>query len=257
MRSRAPNQVEMKFPRWGGKRDGAGRPRGKSGRVRHGARPRLSAHTPVLVTMRTRFVTSILREQMIFRAVRALIARVSRGETRVVHFSVQRDHMHLIVEAPDKLTLARRMQGLASGVARLVNRALGRRLPFWNGRYHREDLRSPREVRNRLVYVLMNFRKHRADEAGTPTRILDPFSSALWLDGWAPRAGPWVAALRRSSLFDGIEREDIPVRRPTKWLLTTGWKRHGLLLPTEAPRSARTASPSGGASSGTSRRVKD
>ncbi|HEY8076953.1 MAG TPA: transposase [Labilithrix sp.] len=206
--------------------------------MRHGKRPKLSVHTPVLVTMRTRFITSILREQTIFRIVRAQIAKVSRGETRVVHFSVQRDHIHLIVEAPDRLTLARRIQGLASGVARLVNGALGRRgLGFWNGRYDREDLRSPREVRNRLVYVLMNFRKHGADEAGTPTRILDPFSSALWLDGWDPRAAPWLVRLRMSSLLAGMARSEIPVRRPRAWLLRTGWKRHGLVLPTESPRA--------------------
>jgi putative transposase len=233
----------MLFRTWGGKREGAGRkPRGeRKGMVAHAARPVLPAKTPVHVTMRAVRGVAMLREEVLFRHVRRQIARANRGETRIVHFSVQRDHIHLVIEAPDRATLARRMQGLASGIARILNGILDRRgLPVWHGRYHREDLRSPRAVRNRIVYVLMNFRKHRVDDVGDTRRTLDPCSSAAWLDGWDSRAGPWVTHLRSWPLVATIPRAEVPVRRPKFWLTWTGWKRRGLVLPTEEPKQHET-----------------
>src|SRR4051812_33253509 len=121
--SRKPRQIEMTFRTWGGKRLNAGRkPRAeRRGLVAHAARPALPAKTPVFVTMRAVRGASMLREEVVFKHVRRQIAKASRGETRVLHFSVQRDHLHLIIEAPDRATLARRVQGLASGIARIVN----------------------------------------------------------------------------------------------------------------------------------------
>jgi len=192
----------------------------------------------VHVTLRAVQAIDCLREEVVFRLVRKQIAKASRGETRFVHFSVQNDHIHLIVEAPDRLTLARRVQGLASGIARVVNGAIDRRgLRFWRGRYHREDLKSPREVRNRLVYVLFNHRKHRPGDLADPTRMLDPFSSAAWLDGWDSRAGPARRFLARDPLI--VDLEQPPVARPALWLTRIGWKKEGLLLASEAPAAAR------------------
>lgn len=141
-----------------------------------------------------------------------------KEDFRVTSFSVQSDHVHMIVEATNKEHLARGMRGLASGMARRVNRALGIRGSVWGDRYHRHDLTTPREVRNALVYVLQNGAKHHRSFA-----VLDPFSSAAYFDGWAsahrlrPRDGP------------------SPVARPRFWLLTTGWKRRGLLRLDERP----------------------
>jgi len=200
-------------------------------------RPVLPNKTPVHITMRAVRGASQLRQDLVFKKVRHQLATANRGETRIVHFSVQRDHLHLIVEAPDRATLARRMQGLASGIARVVNGLTKRRgQPFWRGRYHREDLASPRAVRNRLVYVINNFRKHDPGDVWDPRATLDAASSAVWLNGWDPRAGPWLHALRESPLYEKLPPEELPVRRPQFWLTSTGWKRHGLLLPTEEPK---------------------
>jgi putative transposase len=235
-------QTEMVFRSRGGKRDGAGRKARpeRKGLVAHAARPVLAAKTPVHITMRAVRGTSQLRQELVFKSVRRQLAKTSRGETRIVHFSVQRDHLHLIVEAPDRATLARRMQGLASGIARVVNGLIKQRgKPFWRGRYHREDLTSPRAVRNCIVYVLMNHRKHQPADLWDPHATLDPCSSAIWLAGWDPRAGPWLHALRRSALYEKLEPSQLPVRRPQFWLTSSGWKRRGLVLPTEAPQAPR------------------
>jgi putative transposase len=177
-----------------------------------------------------------MRAQVVFRKVRACIGRAHRGGLRITHVSVQRDHVHLIVEAPDRRGMARGLQGNASGIARAVNHLVRRTGRFWRDRYHRRDLASPRAVRNAIVYVTMNFRKHEAHDE-TALTVLDSRSSAAWLEGWQPRAGPWLGELRRIRLVQEMPSDRPPVTQSSTWLGASGWKRRGLIAPEEAPRS--------------------
>ena len=236
---RRKGQTTLPFRSWGGKRAGAGRKPGpgRKGLVSHLSRPSHDADHPVHVTMRALAGRSNMRAQLVFRKVRASIARVHRGGLRVLHFSVQRDHVHLIVEAPDKRGLARGIQGIASGVARAVNHLVRRSGTFWRGRYHRRDLTTPRQVRNAIVYVTMNFRKHEAHDE-TAFVVLDARSSAAWLEGWHARAGPWLEALRHAPLVREVPPDRPPVTPSSTWLGGTGWKRRGLIAPNEMPQGA-------------------
>lgn len=111
------------------------------------------------------------------------------------------------------------MQGLAIRVAKAVNRALGRSGTVWAERFHARDLTSPRAVRNALVYVLQNHRKH--GHAPARGQRLDPCSSAQWFEGWTHAVRATLAS---------------PVVAARTWLARWGWRRHGLLDPAEAPR---------------------
>jgi hypothetical protein len=98
-------------------------------------------------------------------------------------------------------------------------------------------LASPREVRNALLYVLANFRKH----ATRPARAgLDPYSSAAWFDGWrewSPATGmppPWTETDRGDWM--GCVDDDPKNLRPRTWLAALGWRRHGRLGIAEAPK---------------------
>jgi hypothetical protein len=139
---------------------------------------------------------------------------------RVLQFSVQVDHVHLLVEAEGTSALRGGVQGLAIRIARAVNRALGRCGRVWGDRFHARMLRTPREVRNVLVYVLNNFRKHVPGARG-----LDPCSSARWFAGWRNRATTMAEA--------------VPVASARTWLARVGWRRHGLIDVEEAPRPHR------------------
>jgi putative transposase len=230
-------QLQLPLSTWGGRRAGAGRkPRsGRRGLVPRTRRPAHDPSHPVHVTMRAG-ATPDLRAQTPFRAVKGCLIRLAhRGSIRVVHFSVQRDHVHLIVEAPPGTELARGLQGLASGIARAVNRAVGRRGRFWRDRYHRRDLTSPRQMRNTIVYVLHNFRKHRPEDALPTLDQLDSRSSAAWFDGWDPRAGPLLAARRRSDRWNA---EPAPISPAGTWLGVHGWRRLGAIRADEGPASA-------------------
>src|SRR5262249_16766860 len=121
----------------------------------------------------------------------------------------QNDHLHLLVEADDERSLARGMQGLLSGLARVVNRTTGNVGRLWSDRYHSRPLRTPTEVRHCIIYVLRNSRKHSQSETGP----IDPLSSGAWFDG-----------------FEGgkaARQDDPPVVPPESWLLKVGWQRAG------------------------------
>jgi putative transposase len=163
-----------------------------------------------------------------------------RGRSdRPTHFSVQRDHLHLIVEAAEDMPLARGMQAVSSRVALAVNRALGRRGPLWRDRYHRHDLTTPRLVRNSIVYVLMNFRKHGPEDCIDTLDQLDSRSSAQWFDGWDPRAGPLLDALLRRV---GANADAVaPITPARTWLGARGWRRLGPIRPEERPATGARA----------------
>jgi REP element-mobilizing transposase RayT len=173
------------------------------------------------VTIRARRELGSLRNARLFRALEAAFAAASRSDFRLVHFSVQGDHVHFIAEAHDKDALSAGMRGLMIRAARALNRAAGRSGPVWADRYHYRELATPREVRNALAYVLLNARKHGRDVAD-----LDPRSSARWFDGWRDR----------DPIVD-FAADPPAVVAPRTWLLGAGWRRHGLLRLDEAPRA--------------------
>jgi REP element-mobilizing transposase RayT len=176
------------------------------------------------VTLRVRREIPSLRSARLVRAFeRSLRRACERGRFRVTHYSLQHDHVHLIVEAETARDLASGMKSVGARLARAVHRAFGRAGPVLADRYHRRILRTPREVRNAIAYVLCNARKHawQAGRALPRAGSVDRASSGRWFGGWKP----------------GLPRALDPpaVARPRTWLLRVGWLRHGLVSPAEVP----------------------
>ncbi len=213
---------------WGGRRIGAGRPRGSRPVVYHVRREPLPGSCPAHVTLRVRPGIPSLRKHSFVQAFNASLREAcERGDFRLAHYSIQRDHLHLIVEAAGKQALGRGMKSVAARLARVVNRCWHRSGPVLIGRYHVHALRTPREVRNAIAYVLLNARKHWQQRYGrTPPVRIDEASSGRWFDGW-----------RRRFLVPAPESP--PVALPRTWLLRLGWRRHGLIDPADVPGSSR------------------
>ena len=215
----------------GGYRTGAGRPARRPGIVHHVRRPGVPTGCPAHLTVRVRAGVGSLRSRAFVREFKASLAvACERGAFRVVHYSLQRDHVHLIVEAAGKQALGSGMKSIAARLARAAQRVFGWSGPVLDGRYHLRLLKTPREVRNALAYVLLNVRKHwRQRNGDAPPVRLDDASSGRWFEGWRllPR-GP----------TDVGSREVAPART---WLLTRGWRRHGLVDPAEVPGGAAPA----------------
>jgi REP element-mobilizing transposase RayT len=223
-RRKESGQLELEMPcGWGGSRKGAGRkPRPGSG-VRHRARPDHKRRFPVHVTMKVVAAVGRLTRKKSFAAVKAAIeASVEREGFRITDWTVQHDHLHLMVEAENRVRLSRGMQGLATRIARQLNKALGRSGRVFADRYHMRELKTPREVRNALAYLHCNARRHGAvpDEWWD---WIDPCSSAAWFDGWR-----WRPARKKTT-------GPPPVAEPRTWLRREGWRRQGLLEPDEVP----------------------
>jgi REP element-mobilizing transposase RayT len=205
-----------------------GRPPIRGRRVSEGHRVRdaVPAKTPVHVTMRVKKSVGRLRQRKIYRAVRKAALHVLRtGTLRIVHLSIQQDHLHAIVEASGRDSLARGIQGFQISAARHINRATGHRGGVFADRYHADQLRTPQMVRNAIAYVVNNWRKHGEDRGSSLS--IDPFSSAVSFTQWlvAPKVIP--------------VDEPLAVSPPTFWLLSTGWTRHGLIDPYEVPGRRR------------------
>jgi REP element-mobilizing transposase RayT len=148
-----------------------------------------------------------------------------RTDFRIIQYSVIGNHIHLIIEAAGADALARGMHRLEVSVARQLNRFFERRGTFFADRYHARILRTPREVRNALRYVLLNHQQHEARRGEKLARDwIDPFSSAYWFDGWRD-----PVRLRERRQRDLLE-VPCPTAAPTVWLLTTGWRRWGPLV---------------------------
>lgn len=194
-------QEELRFPnRWGGRRVGAGRPRGtrRSTRMPHVRRQLASRHRPHHITVRVTRGTWNLRSQRCFAPVRAALQRVfGRENFRIVHFSVQHNHIHLIVEADHRRAMSNGLRALFSRIARGLNVVMHTHGRRFDDRYHEHILRTPTEVRNALRYVLGNRAVHLARWGRDAPSNDDPFSS----------------------LTVTISR------RPESWLLREGWLR--------------------------------
>ena len=216
-------QGQFKFPTWGGKRRGAGRkPKGERALVSHDKRPRLSRHHPLLVTLRIAPGLRSLRADPEHAVIlRALSLGSAREDFRVLEYSVQSNHLHFLAESSDERALTRGMTGLVVRLARALNKLWRRKGQVFPDRYHARVLRTPREVRYALVYVLQNARKHDAWRARRP----DVYSSGPSFDGWQVHE---KVADSRTRLLP----------RPRTWLLEFGWKRHGLIALDERPARA-------------------
>ena len=227
MARRLPKQLAFpSAPTWGGRRAGAGRkPIGVRSNAPHSSRPPHDPRNPVHVTLRAVRGLASLRSDRVFSALLDAFIAASHGSFRVVQFSVQTDHVHVIIEADSGAQLRRGLNRLACRAARAVNRACRRSGAVWGERYHGRALRTPREVRNGLVYVLLNFRKHLRAPPG-----IDPRSSGAWFDGWADEVPPHTGPC--------------PVVPARTWLASVGWRRAGGRISVDETPAATEPHPS-------------
>ena len=270
-------QEAFPFRGRGGARKGAGRkPKGARAGIPHRSRAEHAASHPVQTTTRLRAGLPSLRHAREFAIVRRAIQAASeRPEFRVIHYSIQSNHLHLIVEAADRRMLSKGMSALLVRIARGLNRLWQHTGAIFADRFHERALRTPTEVRNSLVYVLQNARKHGIHASGP-----DAYSSGPWFDGWRGMPGLREALARQCSriettllrVWERVLREwkagarsgtagsplpkrmqaqthSGPVRSaagcslslqaaaPKTWLLSIGWRRNGWLDIEERPAS--------------------
>lgn len=218
-------RLELESPsRWGGARPGAGRKPESSRRDPHRRRTPLASRHPCHVTFKVENDVPPLRTaRLVAELERSWRKACERSRFRLVHYSVQNDHVHMIVEAGSARDLACGLKAIGARFARGVNRVFRRTGRVLADRCHVHVLRTPREVRNAIAYVLLNARRHLAKRGNALPGIacIDPASSGRWFSGWR----------------SGTPRSHDPpaVAAPRTWLLSVGWRRRGLPDAAEVP----------------------
>ncbi|HEY5950231.1 MAG TPA: transposase [Kofleriaceae bacterium] len=249
------------------------KPKGRRAGSPHKTRPELKARFPVHVVLRVVDAIGSLRKRHMYRALREATIAVAKRELndkpdaafRIVHISIQRNHIHLLVEADNKTALSRGMQSFQISAAKHLNRALSvkslrvgirsanasdpqrlaaykramskrRRGTVFPDRFHQEIITTPRQARRALAYVLNNWRKHREDqhEFSRAWRV-DPYSTGAMFDGWKER---------EHDLFHWALRDTylpLVTYLPKTWLLYEGWRKHGLIRFDEVPSANKLA----------------
>jgi REP element-mobilizing transposase RayT len=240
----------------GGARAGAGRKpkdgikrsrRGEPHKARPLGKPRFPRHAvlrvlPVVGNLRKRHLYSALRLATIAIALRELAYDDANGAFRIVHISIQKTHIHMLVEADNKLAMSRGMQSFMISAAKHINRAFSdkmklaerRRGAVFADRYHQEIIETPRQARHALSYVLNNWRKHREDREAHGCEV-DPFSTGAHFMGWRERGDEVVS--RGRDIY-----EPLIVYFPKTWLLSEGWKKAGTISFYEVPSAGHRAS---------------
>src|SRR4029453_15849202 len=129
MMAKREKQLELRFRTHGGKREGAGRkPTSSRPPVHHVRRPKFSSGSPAHVTLRVRRGLPSLRSRRFIREFQGRLRKgCGRGEFRVCHYAIQRDHVHFVVEAAGKEALGRGMKSVGVRLARTVNRVFARK----------------------------------------------------------------------------------------------------------------------------------
>jgi putative transposase len=194
------DQQTLRFPNtWGGARPGAGRPPlRKRKSIAHRARPPVSRHKPHHITVKFTRGTWNLRSQRCFRPIAgAMRLAIVRKHLRVVHFSVQHNHIHLIVEANSRTAMSSGLRVLLSRLARGLNEVMNASGSRIADRYHEHILETPSETRNALLYVIGNRGVHLVRWGKQSSNDLDTFSSLVADDLILP---------------------------PQSWLLLHGWR---------------------------------
>jgi REP element-mobilizing transposase RayT len=183
---------------------------------------------------------STLRRPDAYHAIRrAIYPTLERSDFRIVHLSIEDNHIHLIVEADNHVALSTGIRAFESSAAQRLNRAIALATgnpivgKVFDDRYHARAITSPTQARNTISYVLNNFRRHGRDR-GMETMFwdVDYYSSGPSFDGWKELDDSPI-------LYQTPDYPRLSVSRPRSWLLAVGWRKAGSISMLDVPGPAR------------------
>ena len=220
-------QHRLRFPLgWGGRRKGSGRkPKGRRALNPRCRRKEFECDQPVHVTMRIAEGLPSLRQREAYRVIlEALAASNGVGFMRVVHYSIQSNHVHLLVEADGQGRLTKGVQGFSIRMARALNKVWGRAGKVFGDRYFARALKTPREVRHAIRYVLENYKHHGGRPHDRNSEGADKYSSGYAFEDWCGSKRGKAARVQRVDL-EGRLGNRLSYLVARTWLLGVGWTR--------------------------------
>jgi putative transposase len=206
-------QLEFeKVKGWGGRRKNAGR-KNRTSTVNHMKRKKVEAKYPIHITIKLKKGVASLRGPRMVAAFKSSLRKAKKRGLKVIHYALESNHAHLFAESEDNRTLRSGMASFGSSFGKSVRRLAGGKGSVFNGRYHLQVLKSPRQTKNAMAYVLLNHSKHQGAKP-----YVDEKSSAVLFGDW------------RALLGDRYRIDESPPRPQylsdaESWLGRVGWRR--------------------------------
>jgi len=212
-------QLEFKKVKgWGGKRGGAGRPN-RTGLVSHGKRQPVDLKKPLHITLKLKKGVASLRSKQALKDFRFAVGQAKNFGLYVIHFSLQSNHLHMIVEAKNSDCLAAGMKSLSGRLGKAIRKTVGGSGAVFSGRFHMHLLKSPTEMKRALEYVLLNTSKH-----FKLIEHIDDFSSGYAFKEWRALIGRRFGDLIEEQL-KRLPHEPTELSEARSWLCRVGWMR--------------------------------
>jgi REP element-mobilizing transposase RayT len=140
---------------------GAGRPAIHDIGIRHRERPKLTRLSSLHLTIKIKRIKADLKNKSILIVLKRAIYNARKKGLRVIHFSLEFDHVHLLIEAPDNFILGKGMQSLGVTLVRGINKLGQTSGEVYKHRYHFRKINSTRELKVVMNYIFHNGVKHR------------------------------------------------------------------------------------------------
>lgn len=154
----------------------AGRPAIHDKGIRHTVRPRIHKTTMLHLTIKVRENKADIKNKRILKLLHHAIKRARLQRLKVLHYTLEYNHVHLLVEATNNQILHKGMQAFGITFSKWINRLKLRKGTVYKHRYHFHALRSTRERKNALNYIFTNGVKH-----GRTRSRIDPYNSFVGL----------------------------------------------------------------------------
>jgi REP element-mobilizing transposase RayT len=214
---------QKKSKNWGGKRAGSGR-KNLSRTINHMKRGRVNFDFPFHVNQKLAPDLPNLRTAHFHRQLVTAIKAAHKFGLRVIHYSVLKNHIHLICEARNNADLGAGMRSLFGRISRIVRRISTKPIDgsVFRGRYFLNVIRDPRHMRRTLEYVLFNKARHQK-----VIEHIDTFSSAAAFSSWKALLGRRLNGLIQEQIENLKPLKDpflkLGVSPPKSWLAWNGW----------------------------------
>lgn len=165
-----------------------------------------------------------LQSQKAFSVFKEAAEKARAQGLQVNHYSIQSNHIHMIVECWNNRELERALKSFTIRLARGLNRTFQLKGPVFHGRFHMHVLTTPSEVRHALKYVLLNETKHTRK-----VTKLDHLSSGHQFKEWPTLIGrSWRTRIIPPRTADRKKLATLHAHlcsTPRTWLLRLGWQR--------------------------------
>lgn len=133
--------------------------------IRHTARPVLTKPSSLHLTIKVQKIKADIKNKMILTMLKKAILNARRMGLKVIHYSLEYDHVHLLIEADNNVILGKGMQSLGVTLSKAINRTKRIKGRVYKHRYHFRKINSARELKNVMFYIFNNGVKHGASKS--------------------------------------------------------------------------------------------